>query len=191
MEAPYHDLIETRQKANKKRLLAEDIDSLYTKALFFAARFYTKNLSHVPSSPDPQELVSQAIEQFLVGERGIPDDSSVLSALCMVIRSIGSNFLNHNRIVLEHASREMARAKTSKNSFEKEMGFKIDYDAFKEYVDNDSVLTSMLDILWRDPDIKPRDLTRILGLPTIKVYYALRRLRKKAEEFTNAFPKVI
>ncbi len=134
---------------------------------------------HERTGKDLDEIVSQAVLDTLSGARNWPPDVGLFYFLCRTVESIVSHTWEREKRVL---SLDDFRAPVTSPNLHLVIDTHEDYqrltDKMVELVSYDNELTEIIK-LWRaDPDLKPRDLARELGLSAAQVYAAKKRLRR-------------
>ena len=185
MAASHQEHNMSRNGKNWERLLSVG-DILFIKGKLYAISYHKKFLAGCPSIVDPQDLLMEAIAALGSGKRVMPDDLEVMVIVKNVIRSIASNYAKRRNTEVEYAAMKRLYTRFSINRDEHKAEIRIDYESLKASLSEEPLLVKLLELLWEDPEIKPRDIAQVLKIPVKDIHPALKRLRKKVKEFTKA-----
>ena len=174
--------MKARNQNQRKRLDNTRWDDVIPRALLWADAYCRRYFSHIRSAPQPRDLLQQAITDLYSGNRVLPDDAQVLPALLMVMKSIGSNFLEHHARILEHHTRASSQPG---RSAEDVPSWSVDLEKLSLSLADDEAARRILDLKKDDPDLRARDLAALLNLSIHEIYNALKRLKRKIEVFAQ------
>ena len=109
----------------------------------------------------------------------------ILPSLLMVMKSIGSNFLEHHQKIIEHQEwfRFQETRKLSTHA-EVQSGM-LDLEKLGHSLHEDDTVARIFALKKDDPELKARDLSTILNLSINDIYNALKRLRRKINVFAQ------
>jgi|GEM_PF-2720791 len=180
-----------------ERLLVADWDDIIPRVRLWAIHFHKRYLKHIRAAPTPDDLVQEAIVKLYTGRRKIPDHVPLMTVIINNIQSDIWNFL----------TKEGFTKKDSKGKGRKGWGRHVgleewmkDYDlealpsgnemkelysAVSSKIADDPFLQKMVDLLFEDPLLKPRDLARLLGVSIKDINNAQKRLRRRLQELRN------
>ncbi len=184
-----------------ERLLIADWDDILPRVQLWANHFHRRYLRHIRAAPTPEDLVQEAVVKLYAGQRKLPDHVPLLTVIINNIQSDIWNFL----------TKEGYTRKDSKGKGRKGWGRHIGleewmqdfdqrttppqaelnglHDAIKAKVSNDKELTQMVELLFEDPLLKPRDLARLMGMSIKNVNNAQKRLRRRLKSLRNSLEK--
>ena len=168
-----------------------DWDDLLPRLRLFAHQFHRRYLSRIPQAPTPDDLVQEAVTKLYTGQRKLPDDVPLLTVLINNIQSDIWNFL----------TREGYTRKDSKGKARQGGGRHVALEAWMEdedqgrqpadgvmrdwheqiraRVDDDPLVLRIVELLFEDPKLKPRDLAHMLGTTVPDINKAQKRLRRR------------
>lgn len=155
---------------------------------------------------DLDDVVQQAIFDTLQGLRLWPEEVSIFSFLCGVVRSIISHQLEQEKRKLSIDSEEAnsSISRTDMISLEAmvngSIGEYLKYEAIfntlvydelankmYEMVQEDKVMAQIVQLWSSDPGLKPHDIAEELGLSIKELRNVQKRLRRKLKDLRDAF----
>lgn len=147
---------------------------------------------------DLDGLIHDAIVDTLTGRRHRPPDVSLVTFLTNVIRSKASHLLDREKKVVSIEDISPARPTTSGESSylfrpeekEKQSVFQQMCRRLREVVDGDEVLCKIVDLWLENPDLKPREIARKLGISADELRSAQKRLSRRAKELREEWQNV-
>ena len=149
------------------------------RLLLYAAWVHRRTLAAVPGSPEPEDLVQNAIGKVLEGRRTLPDSRTVatIDALRWAIKSEADNArrkaARRGDVRLSDLSREPAGdARPHDRDGAAEL-----WRLIRARVGDDDELVRVVDLLEQDPDRPAWDIAQETGWTRGTVYRAMRRLR--------------
>ena len=166
----------------RKRLDNTCWEDVIPRALLWADMYCRRYFSHIPSAPQPRDLLQQAITDLYSGNRVLPEKAQLLPALLMVMKSIGSNFLEHHVRILEHQTQTSPQPLLSTEDVP---AWSLDLEKLSLSLADDDAARRILDLKKDDPDLRARDLAALLNLSIHDIYNALKRLKRKIEVFAQ------
>ena len=166
----------------RKRLDNTPWHEIIPRALLWADAYCRRYFAHIPSAPQPRDLLQQAITDFYSGNRLLPENEQVLPALLMVMKSIGSNFLDHHARVLEHQVWSGSQPIPNNSDVP---SWLMDLEKLSMSLADDDAARRILHLKKDDPHLRARDLAALLNLSIHEIYNALKRLKRKIEVFTQ------
>ena len=177
-----------------ERLLVADWDDIVPRIRLWAYHFHNRYLNNIRAAPSPDDLVQEAIVKLYTRKRKLPDHVPLLTVLINNIQSDIWNFLTKEGYAQKNKGkgrkgwgRHVGLEEWMKTHDERSIPPAIElrglYQAMHEKIQDDPMLVTMLDLLFQDPLLKPRDLARLLGTTVKDVNNAQKRLRRKVQEF--------
>ena len=174
-----------------ERLLVADWDDIIPRVRLWAIHFHKRYLQHIRAAPSPDDLVQEAIVKLYTGRRKIPDHVPLMTVIINNIQSDIWNFLTKEgytkkdsqgkgrkgwgrHIGLEEWMDNFDQSVVPKASQLKEIR-----ELMVSKVNDDPMLLKMVNLLFEDPLLKPRDLARLLGISVKEVNNAQKRLRRR------------
>ncbi len=174
-----------------ERLLVADWEDILPRVQLWANHFHKRYLRHIRAAPTAEDLVQEAVVKLYSGRRKLPDHVPLLTVIINNIQSDIWNFL----------TKEGYTSKDSKGKGRKGWGRHIGleewmqnfdqhaippgaelkglHDAIRDQIGNDDELQKLVDLLFEDPLLKPRDLARLMGMSVKDVNNAQKRLRRR------------
>ena len=184
-----------------ERLLVADWDDILPRVQLWANHFHKRYLRQVRAAPTPEDLVQEAIVKLYSGRRKLPDHVPLLTVIINNIQSDIWNFLTKEGYT-QTDSKGKGRKGWGRHIGLEEWMHNFDghsippgaelrglHDAIRAQVKNDLELTQMVDFLFEDPLLKPRDLARLMGLSIKQVNNAQKRLRRKLKSLRTSSGK--
>jgi RNA polymerase sigma factor (sigma-70 family) len=161
----------------------EEWNALYKRLMYFAYRRYGWVPYVTMDSVSVEDLIHEAIISVIEGKRVWPKDVELFKFLCEVIRSKASHILERKgRIVTIEGEELWSDTVASSVTRQEEAPREAEYQQFcnkiRELVCDDEVLTRIMEALFVEPDMKPRDIAEWLGLPIEEVRNAQKRLKR-------------
>lgn len=178
-------------------LVQEDWEAIWKRLRRFAHRYYYWLPTKV-SGIDLDDLVQEAILDTISGNRHLPSDVELVTFLCNVIRSKARNLLEkkesgvvpleeipQRHLLLTAGARFMEYVK----DVDKRDACQRVFHKLREFVSDDDLESKMVDKWLEQPDIKPNEIAKQLGVSIVEIRNAQKRLsrkvRKLAEEWHN------
>ena len=177
----------TRPQNQRKRLDSADWEDIIPRALLWADVYCRRYLSHIPSAPHPRDLLHQAIDDLYSGNRTLPADQLILPSLLMVMKSIGSNFLEHRQKIREHQEWVLLQRGGPFTTPSETQSYLIDLDKLRHSLHDDDTASRIFELKRDDPDLRARDLAALLNLSIGDIYNALKRLKRKIDVFAQSY----
>ena len=177
--------MKARLSSQRKRLDRTSWEDIIPRALLWADAYCRRYFSHIPSAPHPGDLLQQALADLYSENRVLPEDQHVLPSLVMVMKSIGSNFLEHHHKIMEHRVWAVSRRKEEFTSYDDVPSYLMDLEKLRVSLADDDAAMRILDLRKDDPDLRARDLAALLNLSIHDTYNALKRLKRKIEVFAQ------
>ena len=172
--------------SSPERLKNIDWEDILPRLLLVARRYYNQALRSFPGAPEPRDLVQQAIADLLGGQRTLPPDVPVFNTLCGIIRSQASNFVARQQPVGagDHPAGTRHRPLDPKTrAAPSAPDMTVEEKLFRKKVlaliGDRPLDRRIVDLLLKDPALKPADLAALLDVPIREIYNAKRRLRRK------------
>lgn len=174
-----------------ERLLVADWDDLVPRIRLWAHHFHKRYLRHIRAAPTPDDLVQEAIVKLYTGRRKIPDHVPLLTVLINNIQSDIWNFLTKEGYTSKdskgkgrkgwgrHIGLEEWVEKHDEKSIPPDNELKGLRNTIIEKIEDDEMLIRMMDLIFQDPLLKPRDLARLLEISVKEVNNAQKRLRRR------------
>ena len=181
-----------------ERLLATDWDDILPRVQLWANHFHRRYLRQVRAAPSPEDLVQEAIVKLYTGKRKLPDHVPLLTVIINNIQSDIWNFLTKEGYTKKDSQgkgrkgwgRHMGLEEWMQNFDEHALPPAAElnglHDAIRAKIEDDRELIKMVDFLFEDPQLKPRDLARLMGLSIQHVNNAQKRLRRKLKSLRTS-----
>lgn len=188
----------TAKRADKKAfeppaLLREaDWDDLVPRLRLWAHHFHRRYLSQIRAAPSPDDLVQEAIVKLYTGRRRLPDGIPLLTVLINNIQSDIWNWLTREGFTSKdskgkgrkgwgrHTALEEWMADHERPSVPSETARKQLMEAIKRRFGEDELVLRMVDLLFADPLLRPRDLASLLKTSVLEINKAQKRLKRGA-----------
>ena len=181
-----------------ERLLVADWDDIIPRVRLWAVHFHNRYLRHIRAAPSADDLVQEAIVKLYTGRRKIPDHVPLMTVIINNIQSDIWNFLTK-----EGFTKKDSKGKGRKgwgrhigleewmNDFDleavpSENEMKELYRTISSKISDDPFLQKMVDLLFEDPLLKPRDLARLLKVSTKEINNAQKRLRRRLADLRTS-----
>ena len=171
--------MKARPNTQRERLDSADWEDVIPRALLWADVYCRRYFSHIPSAPYPRDLLHQAITDLYSGKRILPADQLVLPALLMVMKSIGSNFLEHREKIKEHQEWVMLQRAGYLNANDDAQLCQLDLEKLHHSLHDDDTAIRIFELKRDDPDLRARDLAALLNLSIGDIYNALKAAKAK------------
>ncbi|HKY43209.1 MAG TPA: hypothetical protein VJM50_08940 [Pyrinomonadaceae bacterium] len=140
---------------------------------------------HQKTGKDLDEIVSQALLDTFSGIRNCPPGINLFQFLCGTVQSIVSHTWAREKTGRVLRLEEFRSSIASQNLYlviDSDEDYQRLTNKMIELVSYDTELTGIVR-LWRsDPDLKPRDLAKQLGLSMAQIYAAKKRLRRALKD---------
>ena len=184
-----------------ERLLVADWDDIIPRVRLWATHFHKRYLKNIRAAPSPDDLVQEAIVKLYTGRRKIPDHVPLMTVIINNIQSDIWNFLTKEGYTKSdsrgkgrkgwgrHIGLEEWMEEHDAQSLPSQSELKDLYAVISSKVADDEMLQKMVDLLFEDPLLKPRDMARLLGASIKEVNNAQKRLRRRLQDIRNAFKK--
>ena len=178
-----------------ERLLVADWDDIVPRVRLWAHHFHRRYLQNIRAAPSPDDLVQEAIVKLYTRRRTLPDHVPLVTVLINNIQSDIWNFLTKEGYTTRNRQGKGRKGWGRHVGLEAWMQAQDDrgvppaaemrglYEAIQARVKDDPVLVAMVDLLFDDPLLKPRDLARLLNMSVKEVNNAQKRLRRRLQEF--------
>ena len=181
-------------------LVQADWEAIWKRLRRFAHRYYW--LPAKVRGVDLDDLVQEAILDTISGDRHLPPNVELVTFLCQVIRSKAYNLLKKKEIDIVSPLEEIPQrqlfltAGARFTEYVKEVDKQDDcqrvFHKLGEFVSGNDLESRMVDKWWEQPDIKPKEMAKELGVSIVEIRNAQKRLsrkvRKLAEEWHNVRP---
>ena len=184
-----------------ERLLVADWDDILPRIRLWAHHFHNRYLKQIRAAPSPDDLVQEAIVKLYTGRRALPDHVPLLTVLINNIQSDIWNFLTKEGYTKKdsagkgrkgwgrHVALEDWVRMHDERGIPPASELRGLYEAVYDKIQDDAMLVDMVDLLFEDPLLKPRDLARLMGKTVKDINNAQKRLRRKVEELRKTFAK--
>jgi DNA-directed RNA polymerase specialized sigma24 family protein len=184
-----------------ERLLVADWDDILPRVQLWANHFHRRYLRQVRAAPSPEDLVQEAIVKLYSGRRKLPDHVPLLTVIINNIQSDIWNFLTKEGYTKKdsqgkgrkgwgrHIGLEEWTHNVDEHSIPPDAELKGLHDTIRIQIEDDKELTTMVDFLFEDPLLKPRDLARLMDLSIQHVNNAQKRLRRKLKSLQTSLNK--
>lgn len=180
------------------RLLVADWNDILPRVQLWANHFHKRYLRNIRAAPSPEDLVQEAIVKLYTGRRKLPDHVPLITVIINNIQSDIWNFLTREGIVGKSAQgkgrkgwgRHLGLEEWMQNFDEQAAPSQTELNALQEVIkkeiDGDKQLGQMVDLLFQDPLLKPRDLARLMGITVKDVNNAQKRLRRRLQSLRKS-----
>ena len=184
-----------------KRLLVADWDDIIPRVRLWAVHFHKRYLKHIRAAPSPDDLVQEAIVKLYTGRRKIPDHVPLMTVIINNIQSDIWNFLTKEGYTKKdsrgkgrkgwgrHVGLEEWMEEHDERSVPNQSELKELHAMISSKVKDDPMLQKMVNLLFEDPLLKPRDLARLLEASIKEVNNAQKRLRRRLQDIRQALKK--
>lgn len=183
----------------------EELRDLYKRLRLFTYKHYGWLRHNLTEGSDLDSLIQDAIADVFTGVRGAPPDLSLFTFLCQTIRSKASHLWEKEKKL--HYVKEMPEIQSAatleqllsglstENSYSSQMSGGSDRQAMYNQlceqilalVQDDSLLTSIVQLWIETPDLKPQEIADELSVPVRTLQKAQKRLRRKVKALKEAW----
>lgn len=184
-----------------ERLLVADWEDIIPRVRLWAVHFHKRYLQHIRAAPSPDDLVQEAIVKLYTGKRTIPDHVPLMTVIINNIQSDIWNFLTKEGYTRKdsrgkgrkgwgrHVGLEDWMEEVDKNRIPEKHEMNELYRTVASRVTDDPMLLRMVDLIFEDPLLKPRDLAKLLGTSIKEVNNAQKRLRRRLKDVHEMLKK--
>ncbi len=174
-----------------------DWDDVVPRVRLWAHHFHRRYLSQIRAAPSPDDLVQEAIVKLYTGRRKMPDNVPLLTVLINNIQSDIWNFLTREGYTSKdskgkerkgrgrHVGLEEWMAEQDRDALPAALARKQLHDEIKKRVADDELVARMVDLLFDDPLLRPRDLARMLDTTVLDINKAQKRLKRRVHELKD------
>lgn len=175
-----------------------DWDDLVPRLRLWAHHFHRRYLARIRAAPSPDDLVQEAIVKLYTGRRRLPDQVPLLTVLINNIQSDIWNFLTREGYTRKdskgkgregwgrHVGLEDWMAEVDRTSLPAEADLKHLHGRIKERFKDDPLVLRMVDLLFQDPLLMPRDLAQLLNTSVFDINKAQKRLKRGVDGLKDA-----
>ncbi len=184
-----------------ERLLVADWDDVLPRVQLWANHFHRRYLRNIRAAPSAEDLVQEAIVKLYAGQRKLPDHVPLLTVIINNIQSDIWNFLTKEGYTQTDSKgkgrqgwgRHIGLEEWTKDFDQQAIppGAELNglHSSIKEKIGSDKELNQMVDFLFEDPLLKPRDLARLMGMSIKNVNNVQKRLRRRLKSLRNSLDK--
>ena len=164
---------DVRESEVPEKLLIADWEDIIPRVRLWAIHFHKRYLKHIRAAPTPDDLVQEAIAKLYTGRRKIPDHVPLLTVIINNIQSDIWNFLSREgytkkdshgkgrkgwgrHVGLEEWMTDFDEATLPNNSELRDL-----YETISSRISDDPQLVRLVDLLYEDSLLKPRDLATV------------------------------
>jgi hypothetical protein len=169
-----------------------EFEELWKRLLLYAQRNYGWLEGRVRGGFDTKELVTNAVEDFLFGVRRNQLNLPLYVFLCGVIRSQAYHIgqaeikrlsLDHSEgsILSESARPEINRLVRPQENCSDRAQYNELSEKVLKLVQGDEILTMIIKLLIKDPELRPREIAEMLSLDIKVVRSAKKRLDRRIQ----------
>ncbi|MEZ4702068.1 MAG: hypothetical protein R2834_17170 [Rhodothermales bacterium] len=175
-----------------------DWDDLVPRLRLWAHHFHRRYLSQIRAAPSPDDLVQEAIVKLYTGRRRLPDDVPLLTVLINNIQSDIWNFLTREGYTRKdskgkgrkgwgrHVGLEEWMADTGRSSLPSETARRHLLGLIRKRFGEDELVLRMVELLFSDPLLMPRDLATMLNTSVLEINKAQKRLKRGVQSWKDA-----
>jgi DNA-directed RNA polymerase specialized sigma24 family protein len=179
-------------------LATADWDDVFPRVRLWAHRFHRRYLSQIRAAPSPDDLVQEAIAKLYTGRRRLPDHVPLLTVLINNIQSDIWNFLTREGYTKtdskgkgrqgwgRHVGLEDWMADRDAESLPAASDRRRLHEALRRRFADDPLVRRIVDLLFDDPLLKPRDLAEMLHTSVFEINNAQKRLKRGVQDLYYA-----
>lgn len=164
-------------------------EELLPRLLLFATRIHRHfGLSAGSDSPTPADLVQEALTRAFDGRRTQPADVDPYGFVCGIVRSLASDAARRQAPFATPAldPNEETGPPLTATSPSEPVPLALLLDVLRDCLRDAPDLLPLLDLLTRDPLLRPRHIADLMETTPTEVYRLSRRLRRHAERCIDA-----
>src|ERR1043165_6643337 len=172
-------------------------EELWKRLRYFTYSHYQWLPSKVGGGIDLDDLIQDAIVDAVTGKRKWPPCVKPITFLCQVIRSKVSHMLEKENLrlkSLEETSTPALKAYTDSpyliqaEDIQEQISYKELCNKIRELVSEDNLLIKIVELWISDPNLKPSEITHILGISIEETRNAQKRLSRKLLKLRERWP---
>ena len=161
-----------------------DWEDIAPRALLWAASYHRQNLAPFRNSPTPNDLFQEAVASLFIGTRVLPEGEAIIAVIIKVMHSEASKFISSQVLREKHRESILKSGNTQSSGDEYTSGMELKY--ILSLLKDDEVSCEIVSMLWEDPGQRARHLAEALKLTIDEVYNALKRMRRKLDEYAKS-----
>ena len=174
-------------RSQRERLNKANWEEIIPRALLWADMYCRHYFARIPIAPQANDLLQQAITDLFLEKRNLPENQPIFPALIMVMKSIGYNFLEHQRRVNEHIDQEISMSGQFMRVDDDAHSCSMDFEVFLSSLKEDKEAIRILELKQKDPELRARDIAALLNISIKDIYNALKRVKRKLEPYAQMY----